>query len=322
MSKEYTYAVARIRAKELGLLTKQDLDTLIQTKDYDEAIRFLFDKGYGEDEKVKNAEEIIKKENEKTWELMSELVDDLNELDIFTIPNDFHNLKVSIKAVTRDITPVNMFVNNGNIEPQVIYEAVKSRNMSSLPNYLSECGKEALTALLQTSDGQLCDIIVDRASLEELSRLGLNADNDIIRLYTELSVASTNIKIAVRCNKTEKSLEFISKCLANCSTLNVDMLAKAASKSLEDIYNYLSYTSYSGAVEALKKSPTEFEKWCDNLLMEKMKTQKWEPFTIGPLVAYVIARDTEIKAVRIILSAKLNNLDTEIVKERLRDMYV
>ena len=322
MSKEYTYAVARIRAIELGLLSKQDLETLIQTRDYDEALSFLLDKGYGDDDRLKNAEEIIKRENEKTWELMKELVDDLNELSIFTIPYDFHNLKVSIKAVTRDILPNSMFVNNGNIAPEVIYEAVKSRNMGTLPSYLSECGKEALTTLLQTSDGQLCDIIIDKASLEELSKIGANSENEIIRLYTEVAVASANIKMAVRCNKTNKSLEFINKCLADCSTVNIDMLAKASVKSLEDIYNYLAHTNYSGAIEALKKSPTEFEKWCDNLLMDKMKTQKWEPFTIGPLVAYIVARDTEIKAVRIILSAKLNNLDTEIVKERLRDMYV
>lgn len=322
MSTDYTYAVARIRAKEMTLLTKQDLDTLIQTKDYDDALRFLFDKGYGEDDKIKNAEEIIKIENKKTWQLMAELVDDLNELNIFTVPNDFHNLKVSIKAVTRDITPVNMFLYNGNVPPEEIYEAVKNRNSNGLPEYLTECAKEAMTALLQTSDGQLCDIIIDKASLKELNAIGSKADNDIVKLYTEIAVASANIKIAVRCNKTNKGLDFINRCLADCSTLNIDMLAKASSISLEEIYNYLAYTNYSGAVEALKKSPSEFEKWCDNIIMDKMKTQKWEPFTIGPLVAYIIARDTELKAVRIILSAKLNNLDTEIVTERLRDMYV
>ena len=91
---------------------------------------------------------------------------------------------------------------------------------------------------------------------------------------------------------------------------------------MDEICSYLSSTTYKSAVDALKKSPTAFEKYCDDLLTDKMKSQKWEPFTIGPLIAYIIARENEIKAVRIILSAKLNSLDNEIVKERLREMYV
>ena len=53
-----------------------------------------------------------------------------------------------------------------------------------------------------------------------------------------------------------------------------------------------------------------------------MKPQKWEPFGIGPVVAYIIARQNEIKAVRMILSAKINDLSEDMIKERLRDMYV
>ena len=65
-----------------------------------------------------------------------------------------------------------------------------------------------------------------------------------------------------------------------------------------------------------------FEKWCDDYLTEVMRSQKWEPFGIGPIVAYILARENEMKAVRLILSAKINNLSEETVKERLRSMYV
>ena len=53
-----------------------------------------------------------------------------------------------------------------------------------------------------------------------------------------------------------------------------------------------------------------------------MKPQKWEPFGIGAIVAYIIARQNEIKAVRMILSAKISGLSEQTIKERLRDMYV
>lgn len=55
MSEEYTYAVARIRAKEMKLLTKSDLNALLSARDYDECMRLLYDHGWGEEGKTLSA---------------------------------------------------------------------------------------------------------------------------------------------------------------------------------------------------------------------------------------------------------------------------
>jgi V/A-type H+-transporting ATPase subunit C len=67
---------------------------------------------------------------------------------------------------------------------------------------------------------------------------------------------------------------------------------------------------------------TSFEIWCENLLIKKIQPQKYNQFTIGPLAAYLIARENEIKTVRMILQGKLNQLPEEAIRERLRIMYV
>jgi V/A-type H+-transporting ATPase subunit C len=43
---------------------------------------------------------------------------------------------------------------------------------------------------------------------------------------------------------------------------------------------------------------------------------------VSPLAAYILARENEIKTVRILLSGKLNDLPENSIRERLRDMYV
>ena len=45
-------------------------------------------------------------------------------------------------------------------------------------------------------------------------------------------------------------------------------------------------------------------------------------FSIGPLVAYILARENEIKTVRIILSGKQNDFSDDAIRERVREMYV
>ena len=50
--------------------------------------------------------------------------------------------------------------------------------------------------------------------------------------------------------------------------------------------------------------------------------QKYESFSVGPLLAYLLARQNEIKTVRIILTGKQNEFPDEAIRERIREMYV
>ena len=179
-----------------------------------------------------------------------------------------------------------------------------------------------LNRLLHTQDGQLCDIIVDRAALEAIYAEGEKAADPVIRAYAESTVAVADIKIAVRSQKTAKSLEFIKRAMAPCASLSVERLSSAALSGMDAICEYLEGTAYAGGAEALRESPSAFERWCDNQLMEAIKPQKYNPFSAGPLVAYVLARENEIKTVRIILTARLNELPEEQIRERIREMYV
>lgn len=322
MQQDYTYAVARIRFRETKLLSDTDLHSLLASKDVDTMLRQLRDKGWGDNTDCR-PEELLSMEENKLWEFIEETVEDISVLNFLLIQNDYHNLKVILKCITRDAKTDGMLLDNSVEDSDAIYTAIKAREYGDLPEYMQEVAKEAMTTLLQTSDGQLCDIIVDKACMEHVYRLGKESDNDMIRLYCELFVASADIKIAVRCAKTKKKLDFIRRAMAECDSLDIEKLAQAACEGREAVIAYLGMTDrYRSAVDAISTSMAAFEKWCDDYMTGSMKPQKWEPFGIGPIVAYIIARQNEIKAVRMILSAKINGLPEDTIKERLREMYV
>lgn len=62
----YTYAVARIRSKELSLLNSQAIEQLLAAKSYDECMRLLADRGWGTAEPGIGAERMLAAEREKT----------------------------------------------------------------------------------------------------------------------------------------------------------------------------------------------------------------------------------------------------------------
>lgn len=321
--KQFIYAVARIRAKELTLLSRQNLEQLLSQKSYTESLRYLQDKGWGDSDK-ETTEQLLSGEREKTWGLIRELVDkeDMPIFDVFLYSNDFHNLKAAIKqAYTNKETP-NIFIKNGTIDFNIIIEAAKSHDFSMLPSYMIPCAEEAYEVQFRTGDSQLTDTIIDKACLEAIYRRGKDSGNNLLKGYSELKCAAANINIALRASKTKKDISFLKRAFAACDTLDVKKLIESALSGEEAIYDYLEKTNYSDAVNAIKKSPSEFDRWCDNRLMEHIRPQKYNPFTISPIAAYVLAKENEIKSVRIILSGKLNELPEDTIKERLRDMYV
>lgn len=318
----YAYAVARIRAKELALLNAQMLDSLMAAKTALDCVRLLAEKGWGTGDANQAPYDLLEAEREKTWVLLRELVEDMSVFDVFLLQNDYHNLKAAIKLVYTNQDPVGVFSSGGTVKPDLIYDAVRERNYEALPEDMRAVAEEASLALAHTADGQLCDIMVDRAALEAIEKAGRKAGKGLIGEYAHLTVALANIKTAARCQKTGKTLDFIKKALCPCKGIDTDALAQAAVEGFEPLLQYLESTPFDGAAEALRVSFAQFERHADNAVMDLIRPQKYHSFTIEPLAAYLLARENELRMVRMILSAKINKLSEQSVRERLREMYV
>ena len=248
----------------------------------------------------------------------------MSVFDVLSYPNLFHNLKAAIKDACTSESGKHFYIyyEDTSISPDEMLEIVRSKDFSRLPKIMSEAAKEAYEALLHTRDGQLCDIIIDKAQLEAVYQAGKEAKDSIIKEYAESTVAIADIKIAVRAQKTAKSMEFMKRAMAECESLSVTQLAKAAVSGMDAIVEYLSQTEYAEGGRAIAESASAFERWCDNRMMQTMQPQKYQSFSVGPLVAYVLARENEIKTVRIIVSGKRSGLSDDSIRERVREMYV
>ena len=325
---KYIDAVTRIHIKENDLLSADFLEQLVQAPDYDTCLQLLSEKGWGcggqKDGQLvsENVKEIIKSERDRAWDLMREVLhEDIRKLDIFLIPIDYHNLKAAIKETRAEHAYEDIYMDQGAFPAEMVREAVQKKEFGALPERMAKVGEEALGVFLRTGDGQLCDVMIDKAAVEELVATADETDSDALKEYAELTAVSANIKTALRAMLTGKDQEFLEKALAECKTLNKTALIKTALVGIDEMVAYLSGTAYGDGSVEFDKSMAAFERWCDNLLIERMKIQKWNPFGIDPLVAYVLACENERKSVRVILSGKQNGLPEEAIRERIRETY-
>lgn len=319
---EYTYAVARIRALEASLINSTVIEQLLACSNEEQCLQILSEKGWGDNETEKDAAAMLKLEEEKAWKVIAEVAPDMAVFDVLSSAKLYHNLKAAVKQVCTEGKYDHIFYDDCSIPGDVMVQIVENKEFYRLPGNMAEAGQEAFNTLLRTRDGQLCDLIVDKAALEAIYEAGQKSDAEIIKNYAESTVAIANIKIAVRSAKTGKSLDFMKRAMAECDSLHVDQLAKAATGGVDAVKEYLLDTSYAEGAAALEESASAFERWCDNRMIETIKPQKYKAFSAGPLVAYLLARENEIKTVRIILTGKQNDFPDEAIRERIREMYV
>lgn len=318
---DYIYAVARIHAKEKALLNAQDLERLLSAKQYKQAISVLQEKNWGSTEEI-SLEKFVAAEEKKMWDLLEELVDDMRIFDVFLYPNDYHNLKTACKQKASGNTQTDYFIDHGTIPAKTIQKAVSEDRHDLLPDPMRVALKQAQQALNDDNQVQICDLILDRASLYATIHQAKQSKDEVIRYYGEASVAMANIKTAVRACNMAKPQYFIDDILCPCDSLDIHSLSIAAAKNTQAIAEYLKHTEYYPIAPQLSKSLAWCEKCMDDMLIEKIKSQKYEIQGTSPLSAYLLAKKNEIKNVRLILLGKCNDLNEDTIRERLRIMYV
>ena len=315
---EYTYAVARIRANECRLIANSELFAMVPLK-LPEITRRLKEKGYALDA---GADTALKARTDEMWALLSEILPDPAQFNSLLIRNDFHNLKVSLKALFTGKAANGLFLSPSVYDPEEIKRAVFARENEKLPPELRHADRSAYRILTKTGFAQLSDAVIDRAAMETAIALADAADSPFMRRFAQLFAALTDIKVLYRCVLTGKEKSFMERAVCANGELDKAEAIAAAAEGMDAFLGYLGHTQFAAEAEALKESASRFEKYADDRLLALFAPCKSEAFGIGPLVGYWFAVRTEVMNVRILLSGKTNGLPDESIRERMRALYV
>ena len=308
-----------MKTLENKMLTKNDYEALLSAPDFNAALKIITDKGYGKgiDESI-TIENLLESELQKIWSEAENCLPDEAPLDILKYKNDFHNLKTILKAFLTNAEWENLMLSPSVIEPEIIYDAVKKVDFSDLPEFLKDTAIGAYEIVTREHDGQKTEIYIDKKTYEEMLKRANG--NSFLTEWIEKNIIFANLLIAIR--TTGKSREFIRDAFIPTNKLNLSKLTDAAIDGIDAISDFLSGIGFSDGVDALENSFGDFEKWCDNKKMEYLRLAKNKFFGFEPIMAFILGKESEIQAVRIILSGHKNNIPSEIIRERLREQYV
>lgn len=323
MALSYEYSIGSVRAKEVSLFSKSDLERFLSCQSSAELKAALEERNYGDGSSV---DEIIDSHGERVWAYLREVAPDMEIFKPFIIQNDVHNLKVVLKGtlVGKDGYD-RLLLSPLTIEVKTLKDAVEQRRHDTLPEWLGAAADEAYEILAHKGDARLSDAVLDKALSKELLRLSEKSGSRFLSGYFKSFIYYNNIKIAIRGAGTGAGREYLHKALVRVEGFDRRAVIDAAIKGKQALLEYLSKRSEydcSRAVEAYKTSPSEFEKFVDNALIKSaIECCKRTSEGPEPLLGYYLGCEAEKKVLHIIDGGIRTKASAQTVRERIRELY-
>lgn len=309
---KYANAVAAVKAMENTLLTGNDLDQIINSSGKSELESLIASKkGTGETDSI-----------EEVWEMIHSYAPDSKELEILLYKNDFHNVKAALKSMLSNRESLEYYIRPTLLDLNHLSDAIRDKDYDSLPKHIRGTAEEAYELLVRTSDGQLGDSYIDASALREIQNSADEFGGEFMQKYAQLTTVCADIKTAYRCIKMKKGRTFLETAICGSKEIEKDALVNASLDGTESLMNLLDGSGFGEAARLLEESAAQFEKWCDDVIMELAQTARMKSFGAEPLAAYYLAAEAEQKNLRIIRVCREFGADRETITERMRMLYV
>jgi len=327
----FNQVIPRLRVLETRLLDKSKLDRMVEADTPSDALKVLQESEYSihlnNVKRPEDYEVMLSEELKRVYDMFYQMIPEKSVVDFMSLKYDYHNLKVIIKGKILGVDLSNLLIPVGSVEVSKLKYYIESEYYRDLNPIMRKAIERTMEDYASSSDPQKIDIILDRYLFEQMNQLVKNIDDKSMEKYLKTLIDLTNIKTLLRVKSQNKGRDFLNEALISGGNLDNDRLNTLYADSVENLPGRLSFTDYestlrTGIEEYLRTgSLGALEKNMDNFIINFMKRAKYITFGIEPVLAYLYAKENEIKLIRIIMVGKLNNVPPEVIRERLRDNY-
>lgn len=329
---DFLYVSARIKFLETKLLGKSAIDRLLDASGIDDALKTLSDTEYGSDiaemENIYDFEKVLEHSMSRTIGTLKESFKNHELIRFFNLKNDYHNLKVVLKGHILGTEVKEYFSRLGEVLPDEMQKYAQGDNGANMPDNFKKAYDKALEIYEATKDPQKIDLFLDRTLFEEMEKIAEQSRTPFLKSYLAALADITNIKTMLRLRKAEADARTLESALVVGGNLKNDFFKEIFIGSNQSIIEAFGSTPYNEIVEEgltaweSTGSPLVFEKMADNYLMALARKGLYTPFGPETVIGYMAARENELKLLRIILVGKINGISSDMIRERLRDVYI
>lgn len=326
---DYIHSSTSIRVYEKRLLKREDYYKIINAEGEEELLKAFEELGYktnNVERTYEGIEELLMNELVNLFRDMYKKCKDKEVVEIAASQYRFHDLKVIVRSFVsgEDFSDLMMRVLDYDYEP--IISDLKEYGKVSTNKKYAEYINNAIELYNETKDPQKLDMLMDKYRNDEtkilVDRLNIEYMNQYFKEFIDLE----NLETVTRAKKQNKPFGFIEEFLSDYGEIPVETYKRLYPLEISDLIQKLKgyglYKAYSQGRELYdldgKLSHFSDEKYAylNEISLEGKKT------VFGPEVifAYIKAKATEIRTLRIIVVGKRSGLTKENLILRVGDL--
>ncbi|MCD6363745.1 MAG: V-type ATPase subunit [Synergistetes bacterium] len=332
---KYVYAAARVRYLENELLPISFFHRLIDAETIKDIRKLLGETVYG----LREAEDfdiLWEDELRRVSSILREVLPGNRLKKFFLYSYDLFNLKVLFKnrvlAKRGGRKNWDVLVDMGTVPLDRLISIIENEQYVYLPFYRRD-GVYILSELLESMekaelDTRFIDITLDKLYFHFMLEEARELEEPFLKEYMKTLIDLTNIMTFFRVKLAEQPKSFLADVLIPDGMLDEDKLVESYQDSSDVLVKNTAYSPYGKLIEEManvyeeSKNLALLERLVDNYLIDYAKRCKFIMFGIQPIVGFMIAKEMEVKNLRIVITGKHAGVPGNILRERLRDAYV
>ncbi len=335
----YGFAVGKVRVLETKIFGRPMYERLVDAGTFAEQQRILSDTVYGRYLDGAQVAADVERGLDQALDEFYGFLDEANlpaaVVNFFRERYDYQNLKGALKARLLGTPADGLLVNLGTI-PVEHFDAP----LEDLPAPYRDLAEHTLEIARGESDGAApgasaradavgdaalatVDAEVDRAMFVELVRLARESKSSFLVGLAALQIDIANVKSLLRARLADVPATDALPLMLGGGSIGAKELAKLYTMPLLEAGARLaSLPVLSGIPAAELADVSRLDVLADNIVVEYLRRARMVPIGAEPVIAYVMGREAEVRAVRTVLLGRLAGLPTELVRGRLRNLYV
>lgn len=338
---DFAYSVGLVRTLETLLLNENEVERMMLAGSAQESFKILNEFDYADNksgvESVSDFQKVIDEGLLDIKEILEKTTPDKRILTILWHYYDFHNIKTMLKAFLsgksfEDIEGLMSKMGAIPIESLRIFIFEGTNAPFGIENHTEEYLKKKIKKVQilfekEDSNPQIIDLYLDQKLMKIIYGIASDSGSEFLITYVKKLIDLSNIKLFFRMKAQEKEFElFEVACFWN-GTLSFSRFRDAYKEDLAKFPELFAGTTYAKIIAEgfthyeSEKTFIYLEKEVENHLTNYIKRAKLMPFGPEPLIAYFLAKKNNALIIRMILINKLNEIDPDEIKNRLRNLY-
>ena len=320
----YEYAVGRISQLSTKMLDAAKLRRIYEAGSFQEALALLLETGYGgnlspEQLATEEIDYVIREQLQISRRIVWEVTPAPELTSLFLLEVDGHNLKTLLKARLLGVEAPDVLIDGGSFPLEQLKECVAASNYESLPKVYRDTLNRIEAEVSRGVDPLKLSAEIDGAMFRHIKNvLDDRHDHSFVRDYFSLQADFQNARSVVRARLLNWDVDKLRLMLLEGGEIDFNVFLEGMDTPMEQLGAKFNrgkngkLISQSVEEYVTTGDASVLKRKMETALMHVLRSVKWDMFSLGPIIGYLMGREAEAKALRVIFGAKRGGFEYEL----------